>query len=537
MSSNYLFDNHLLKACFAAVFALGLAACSSSSSDTASTTDDMDMSQDATADEQIAELQKQINALRAELGLDPIDIDSLADSVSDLQGQVADLNQQIADRDKDIDDAAAAAMTAKGKAIYNVLATFGADPATDADAEIAGTAPTVTAEHGGPTGVDRDDLSRFVTALNSTPTVADSEFESAEAEAPTVIPMNGGFSGTMLGWDDDARTDTMIVYTDISAPSGRLFSEAYGNGGQSITSAAAGGLNGAQTGVTGTAFDGRTGGLVEHAANAKSATTVTENDVVKLSGRYKNAMGSYTCTPADGAACTSTVNSDGSITFSAGDGTNGIWTFTANTGAMVSVPDGNGYMTFGWWMRDNKATASPLDNVAVFYSAAYTDADGSAITSTNTLTGTAKYEGGAAGKYAWRNVDEGMAHGGHFTAKASLTADFTAGVDGDTLSGSISDFRIGDDGMDPNWTVTLSEAAIPGTGTVARAATVMTTWDVGGNKAKAAGGWEAQLSNSGPARNDNLPTGVAGAFNATFGEQGAMVGAFGANITNANPPN
>ncbi len=248
-------------------------------------------------------------------------------------------------------------------------------------------------------------------------------------------------------------------------------------------------------------------------------------------------MDAYTCTPGDNDPCSSTASlkpeHSTTITFSNG------WTFTANTGAMVSRPDGNGYMTFGWWMRDDKTTASPLDNVAVFYDAnagvSTTDGDVAA----NTLAGTAKYEGGAAGKYAWRDVDEGTAHGGHFTAKASLTAIFTELEGGDTLSGSISEFRIGDYGMDPSWTVTLSEAAISSTGTVIRGtedAATTTTWAVGSNESSATGGWEAELSDTGAARNDDLPTGVAGAFDGIFGEQGRMVGAFGANITNANPP-
>ncbi|MCY3793668.1 MAG: hypothetical protein OXG51_04760, partial [Gammaproteobacteria bacterium] len=139
-------------------------------------------------------------------------------------------------------------------------------------------------------------------------------------------------------------------------------------------------------------------------------------------------------------------------------------------------------------------------------------------------------------KYAWRDRAADTAHGGHFTAKAELTANF----DTNMMNGSISGFRIGDDGMGPNWAVTLSPAAIVEAGSVARLAADAdpnVTWAVGSSEADAAGGWEAQLSNSGSSRNDNLPTGVAGAFNAEFGGQGRMLGAFGANITNPNPPN
>ena len=201
---------------------------------------------------------------------------------------------------------------------------------------------------------------------------------------------------------------------------------------------------------------------------------------------------------------------------------------------MVSVADA-AYIKFGWWMRDDKTSADILDNVAVFYGTE----GGTPITSgIDALTGTATYEGGAAGKYAWRDRVADTAHGGHFTAEASLTADFDGdGTNASTMSGTISSFRLGDDGMDPDWTVTLSTAPVTDAGAVARAATVMTQWAVGSNMANAAGGWEAQLSNTGAVRNDNLPTGVSGAFNADFNEQGRMIGAFGANITNPNPPN
>ena len=538
-----MFNNHLMKVCLAAVFAIGLAACSSS--DQASAPDPMpteptEPMPEPTPDEQIAALQAQINELRAELGLDPIDIDGLTGSVSDLQGQVAALNQQIADRDKAIADAAAAAMTARGKAVFGVLDPLG-NSTTPADSAIAATPPAIAAAHGMPTTVTVTNHGLFVEQTNLVAdltdiSAGDTDFTTGDAGMPAMLAANNGFSGTMLTWEDTGRADTMTVYTDVAAPGGRLFSEVYGGGGQTIDSQSGAGLDGAQTGVKGAAFDGRTGGTVEHSPNAKSATTLTENDVVKLTGTYKGASGVYTCTPTTGTACTSSVSGNGaSITFSAGDGTNGTWVFTANTGAMVSVADG-AYLQFGWWMRDDKTSADMLDNVAVFYGTQ----GGTAAANVDALTGTATYVGGAAGKYAWRDRVADTAHGGHFTAKATLTANFDVGdgTDASTISGSISDFRLGDDGMDPNWTVTLSTSGVTDAGLAARDAAVMTQWAVGTSKADMAGGWEAQLyADTGAERNDNLPTGVSGAFDAQFGEQGRMLGAFGANITNANPPN
>ena len=532
---------HLMLTAGALAFALVVAGCGGGGSSSTSVappsggggTPPMDMEEmGPTEAEQIAALTLQINNLRTQLGL-PADGD-VGESIGELQKQVDDLEEQVAAAQKDAEDAARKDMTAKGKAIFGVLDTFGAAGVAVGDAptaEIAATPPAVSASYGKATTVTAASLATFANgraAIDSDP-----EFTSGQTDAPETLPANNGFSGTMRTWSNTSKADTMVVYTDIAAQSRALFSERYGGGEQSITSATNGGLDGDQTGVTGAAFDGRTGGLVEHDANAKSATTEPENDVVKLPGAYKMAMGSYTCTPAAITPCTSTVNSDGSITFSADN-----WTFTANTGEMVSVAD-SAYMLFGWWMRDVEGTARILDHVAVFHGSQ----GGTAVGDVAALTGKASYEGGAAGKYAWRDRVEDTAHGGHFTAKAALSADF----DTNMMSGSISDFQLGDYGTDPNWTVTLRQTGItiPGSsvvragpdGTAGNADDATTQWAVGESKADAAGGWEAQFSSTGKSRNDDLPTGVSGAFNAEFGEQGRMLGAFGANITNPNPPN
>ena len=504
----------------AAASALALAGCGGGGSGASSM-----MEEPApTPAEQIAELQGQINALRAELGLPAIDIADLTGSVSTLQGQVSTLqgqiaarDQQIADRDKEIADAARAAMTAQGKAVFGVLDPLGVS-GTPADASIAGTTPEVSARYGGTTRLTGANLKTFLDgtgvadSLNDVEAATNPTFTSAQAGTPASLAAVHGFSGTMLTWEDTTNADTMFVYTDIGSPSSKLFSEVHGGGGQELVMG-----TDARSGVAGPAFDGRDGGTVTHEQNAKSAQTVTENDVVVLPGTFSGAAGSYQCA---GATCTSSVNANGTITF--GGGTDG-WTFTANTGAMVSIAD-SAYMTFGWWMRDVKTSSDPLDAVTVFHGAR----GGTDVGDVDALTGTADYEGGAAGKYAWRDRVADTAHGGHFTAKAALSANF----DTNMMSGSISDFRIGDDNTDPNWTVALREHAITTSdGSVARTGS-STQWAVGSSKANVAGGWQAQLSNTGASRNDNLPRGVSGTFNADFNEQGRMLGAFGANITN-----
>ena len=472
-------------------------------------------------------LTTQINALRTQLGLGgEADVGS---SVSDLQQQVADLTKRVNDAQTAADKAAMIAMTAKGKTIFKVLdSDLGADGTPTARAIVparenaaAARVPAVSATYGQAAKLSTTNQAAFVNGSLTTAATDNTAFTSAQAGTSVSLSANNGFSGTMLTWSSPTKADTMTVYTDIAAPRSVLFSEEHGGGTQVLDP-----QDTTHTGVTGAAFTGRTAGDVQHSPNAKLATTDTTNNLVRLPGSYMGAVGAYSCTPAAGVGCITRVTSTGVI-FVDADATTG-WMFTANDGAMVSVADPS-HMTYGWWMRDVKTTSDILDNVAVFYDAPHPD-----DLAVGALTGKANYEGGAAGKYAWRDRVADTAHGGHFTASASLSANFGT----EMLSGSISDFRIGDDGTDPNWTVTLSAATITDAGGVARtgADAANVTWAVGSSKANAAGSWEAQLSNSGASRNDNLPTGVAGAFNTSFNEQGRMIGAFGANITNPNPP-
>ena len=116
--------------CAAAVLTLGLAACGGGSSPT---TDNGDQTQGPTPAEQIAALQKQINALRADLGLDPIDIDDLTGSVADLTQRVADLQKQIDDA---ADDKAAADAKAHMAKLQKLATAIGAVNSGDLDAHV-----------------------------------------------------------------------------------------------------------------------------------------------------------------------------------------------------------------------------------------------------------------------------------------------------------------------------------------------------------------------------------------------------------------
>lgn len=148
------------------------------------------------------------------------------------------------------------------------------------------------------------------------------------------------------------------------------------------------------------------------------------------------------------------------------------------------------------------------------------------------------YKGPAAGKYAMNRGADQNATGGHWTADATLTANFegSGGVgDPGSISGMIDNFMAGDESMD--WSVKLNSSNISISNSAAdfsteNTAAATTVWTVGGAKAAAAGSWSGDFYNQvAPADGGNdVPTTVVGEFISTYGSVGHMVGAFGAHV-------
>ena len=85
---------------------------------------------------------------------------------------------------------------------------------------------------------------------------------------------------------------------------------------------------------------------------------------------------------------------------------------------------------------------------------------------------------------------------------------------------------MGADGKSRNWSVELKEAAIADGGGIARDTADDTVWTIGGTAAAASGAWSGTLQDNGA---DGVPKVATGTFNSTYGGDGRMVGAFGAN--------
>ena len=153
---------------------------------------------------------------------------------------------------------------------------------------------------------------------------------------------------------------------------------------------------------------------------ATSTTAIKNHDngsVVR--GSYYGATGGYTC-GAEG--CTSQRTKDG-IRLA------GTWTWAADAGQKYDAADAN-YAEYGWWIDEGiESTATaPADQVGAWY--AVTETTPVALSATDSVTGTATYNGQAVGKAAYYHSQSDSNIGGAFTADATLSADF----DGNTLS-------------------------------------------------------------------------------------------------------
>ena len=145
--------------------------------------------------------------------------------------------------------------------------------------------------------------------------------------------------------------------------------------------------------------------------------------------------------------------------------------------------------------------------------------------------------GGAAGKYSLRGDTGGTNDAGHFTADVELNATF---AEDHMISGTIDNFMDGD-GESKDWSVELMASSIADGGAITNSATDptgdtgnrMTQWTIGTGDdavAAAAGGqWSGNLHEEG---DSGVPAIATGTFHSVYGHggnDGRMVGAFGAN--------
>ncbi|MDE0387735.1 MAG: hypothetical protein OXI75_03450 [Rhodospirillales bacterium] len=467
-----------------------------------------------TPQEQIVALQTQINELRAELGLDPIDID-------DLTGSVTQLTQQVADLQKQVDDAAEDARKEKEdadrKAAAEAAATaaklYGGIYAPAADASGTGTDDVFAAYNTGDTAIE-------VTIGTGGDSPAAGTAVTLSEDKKTMVAANHGWAGKRYA--DAAGDDEYeaMVYSDVKAPTqGKKFGGAAANdeyeyaltdGALPLTTINANPGRVTLSGVT------RTAGT--ETFELPDPNPNNEQDIT-VSGSYHGVSGTYSCDTgaARTDACTAMVAAEG-FTLT------GAWTFTPSSAeARVMDSADTMYASYGWWIKK-------AENDGPFTASAFVDykgGDGSAELAggIDALNGAATYMGGAAGKYALASSTGGTNDAGHFTARATLEANFTNNTEATAITGTIDDF-IGADGMSRDgWSVKLNGSPIANAGTFGDAEDG-TEWTIDGTAAADSGSWSGRFYDAG---DDLVPDVATGTFYSTYGTAGKMVGAFGAN--------
>ena len=269
------------------------------------------------------------------------------------------------------------------------------------------------------------------------------------------------------------------------------------------------------------------------------------NDLIIIPGSYHGVPGDYRCLVGDNGSCHVNFNTKGQ-------------TFAVSSASLVFIPDNpNARVTaaeapklaeYGWWLDKSK------DDWTVDVFAGQASGQNLALGDAVSLPddgGTAKYVGGAAGKYAFSSLLGDSHEAGHFTAKVTLNAKFGATASArDTISGTVDEFKGDAEGME-GWSVSLGESLIgehfetsgitsgsnngeiPGftggstvDGTTTPSTQSEVTWSLSDDDASPATGgeWKGQLW----ALENGVPTVATGTFRAEYGSDATMVGAFGA---------
>ena len=364
-------------------------------------------------------------------------------------------------------------------------------------------------------------IQRSSSGVGSTPVVL-SEDKMA------MVAANHGWKGMKLtAAPNGDGTYEAVVYSNVGAPTqGKKFGSAdivsdtgayeyqLLNGRLALATLTATPANVAITGVT------RTAGTETFKLPDPNPGGAT---IINVPGSFHGVSGTYSCDTGTGRdqTCTAAVAAAGGFTL----GGTGRWSFKPDdpNDRVTDSPDTN-YASYGWWIFES-------EDGNTFHASAFaivrgTVPDAAGITA---LLGTATYSGGAAGKYALISSTGGTNDAGHFTADATLEANFNTNM----VTGTIDNF-MGADGMSRDWSVELKENLVGNAGHIdslgdGNGFGEDTVWTIGGTAAGTAaieaGDWTGQLRNNG---DDGVPQVATGTFYTLYDRVGKMVGAFGA---------
>ena len=236
----------------------------------------------------------------------------------------------------------------------------------------------------------------------------------------------------------------------------------------------------------------------DQSAGVKAFPDTNAGGQVLISGSFHGVSGTYICVPGANNTCAVNKLASGftlggvasNNAFTAGNST---WTFKpSNVDARVMSVDDTIYASYGWWLHKS---ADGSEMVASAFAADKGDVPDITIA---TLSGKAKYVGGAAGMYSLYSATGGTNDAGSFSARATLDADFGATH---KISGTIDNF-MGADGKSRDWSVELKESIVGDNGPInstglANAVGNKTVWTIGDKAAAASGEWSGLLQREG----------------------------------------
>ena len=258
---------------------------------------------------------------------------------------------------------------------------------------------------------------------------------------------------------------------------------------------------------------------------ADDADTSGKNEG-EVRGTFAGATGTFECVANGG--CTLTTGDDGKLIALAQD----AWEFTPDDGETVSVPDGD-FLHYGFWLKKTvKDGVTTYDEVQTFAGSELVNTTGMV----NVVDGSAKYEGNAAGVYAYNTVKADSSidnrSAGTFTADVALTAYFgvstaVAADKHNKIEGTVSNFELSG-GEANTWEATLSPAGDLTSDTDASFENGVTMV-----KGQENGTWSASFHGQGADADGDAgnmvapPPVVVGEFDANFAN-GSVAGGFGA---------
>ena len=330
--------------------------------------------------------------------------------------------------------------------------------------------------------------------------VAEDEYAGGESDAGDVWT-----SAMLTRTNVDDSEDVVVIYTDVEAPAPTMLTGDLMAGSLTVN----------------TDMERARVAPDDAPPNDQASLNYETNDT--FTGTYRGIAGTYTCT----GTCTVTLD-DGEVTV-----TGELSFVPTNQAATYDAPDMD-YAYFGWWLK------KPEKEDAVHIVEVFSGAMGNVFPAENVeaLEGSADYVGPAAGKFAAKSYTAGAlqdAQAGHFTATATLTANFDADATPDTvdndglgmISGMVRDFTASD-GIDASdWEVTLGETPLSATEVTFNGETSV---DFGGGDVDSAGRWQGSFYNNTDAdATDDAPGTVAGTFDAVT-QGAAVIGGFGATL-------